>query len=158
MKLSDIVQNSTIEIPKEDYILIEYELFFDECLGGYNKFSIDDKKDIMVLEKVLEEFMIQDNEAELYVCAYSYETVDYLGKKSMYADMLWINTKKNIKEIERVFEECKTFQPSDISVLKNLDEYNQEEIYLYKKNGDIIKFDILNELQGNDNIKVIYWD
>lgn len=156
MKLSEIVKNSTIVIPKENYILVEYELFFDEYLGDYNKFSIDDKDDIIALKKILEEFIIEDNEAELYVCAYSYEITDYLGNKSMYADILWINTKKNIQEIERLFDECKTFEPSDISVLKNLDDYNQKEIYLFKKNGDIIKFDMLNELQGN--IKVIYWD
>lgn len=156
MKLSNMMQNLKIVIPQQDYILIDFELFFDECLGDYNIFCIDEDNDIIILKKILKNFMSQDNTAELYVCAYSYETTNYLGKKTMYADTLWINTKKDIKEIEKLFAPYRLLLPSDISLLKNEQGYKQKEIYLFKKNGDITKIKTTDGFQ--DNVKVIYWD
>lgn len=74
----------------------------------------------------------------------------------MYADTLWINTKKDIKEIEKLFAPYRLLMPSDIFLLKNEQGYKQKEIYLFKKNGDITKIKTTDGFQ--DNVKVIYWD
>ncbi|WP_077611727.1 hypothetical protein [Clostridium sp. Marseille-P2415] len=157
MKLSNLIK--TVQVPTDNYILIEYDLFFNEDLGRFNRFSIDDQKDIKILMIIINELKRLDEAMDLYVLAYSYETIDYKGNNSIYADCLWLNTTTSVDVIDKMFEGYKSIQPSSISDLKEMEEYNQEHFYLFKSTGDVI--DLKNSqssMHEFDNVKILYWD
>jgi len=157
MKLSNLIK--TVQVPTDNYILIEYDLFFNEDFGRFNRFSIDDQKDIKILMLIINELKRLDEAMDIYVLAYSYETIDYKGNNSIYADCLWLNTTTSVEVIDKMFEGYKSIQPSSISDLKEMEEYNQEHFYLFKSNGDVI--DLKNSQSSMyefDNVNILYWD
>lgn len=157
MKLSNLIKN--VQIPTDNYILIEYDLYFNEDLGKFNRFSIDDQKDIKILMLVINELKRLDEAMDIYVLAYSYETIDYKGNKSIYADCLWLNTTISVDVIDKMFEGYKGIQPSSISDLREMEEYNQEHFYLFNSIGNVIDLKSIQSSKHEfDNVKILYWD
>ncbi len=156
MKLLNLIKN--VQIPTDNYILIECDLYFNEDLGKYNKFSIDNQKDIEKLKFVINEIKRSDEAMDIYVLGYSYETIDYKGIKSMYADCLWLNTTTSVDAINKMFEGHKSIQPSSISDLKEMEEYNQEHFYLFKNTGNVIDLKNICSKQEFDYVKILHWD
>jgi len=154
MKIEEMI--NTIQVPQTDYILIDYDLFFNDNIGKYNKFAVDDLKDIQNLKNVLYKIQCKDINARLYVCSYSYETVDCNGNKSIYADCIWINTNMDIGFINKVFDEYKTICPSEIISLRETDDFSQEHIYLLKSDGMVL--DIKKHNFNLNDVVTLYWD
>lgn len=158
MKLSVMMNNLKFRIPVEDYILVDYELFFNEELGKYNRFSIDDKEGIQDIKKVINEILNTDINAKVYICSYSYETTDYKGERNIYADCIWLDTSIDIISVRQLFDGFTSVQPSSVTFLKEMDEYYQPHFYLFMNNGDII--DLRENIPSNnfDNVIILYWD
>lgn len=131
-KLIEMYKEIKFEISKEDCILIDYALFFDEQLGKYNHFCIDNILDLLDLKSITDKMVLDG--AKIYVCAYSYESRDLNGLKYIYADSLWIETQRSIREIESLFEQKRTIEPSVIMKLSENEEFEQEKyIFLVKR-------------------------
>ncbi|WP_324822889.1 hypothetical protein [Sinanaerobacter sp. ZZT-01] len=157
MKLSNLIKE--VQIPTDHYILIEYDLFFNEDLGKFNKFSIDDPSDIKKLTLLINGLKTQDEAMKLYVLSYSYETVDYKGNESIYADCLWLDTTTGIDAMDKMFEAYKSIQPSGMSHLKEMEEYNQEHFYLLNSMGAVIDLKRTHSAEHDfENVKILYWD
>lgn len=156
MKLFEMYKEIKIKIPKEDCILIDYKLFFDEQLGKYNHFCIDDTLELNDLRLIMDK-MILDS-AKIYVCAYSYESMDINGLKYIYADSLWIETQRSIQEIESLFEHKRTIEPSAIMKLSENEEFEQEKIYLFSEKNHIVNFKDFVSINSKNEIKCLYWD
>lgn len=158
MNLSEMMNNLKVRIPVEDYILVDYELYFNEELGKYNRFSIDEKEGIQDIKQAISKVLSTDINAYIYICAYSYETIDYKGEKNIYADCIWLDTSIDIDSVRQLFESFTSVQPSSVSLLKEMDEYYQSHFYLFMKNGDIIDLKKNNSSYNFDNVIILYWD
>ena len=156
MKLFEMYKEVKFEIPKEDCILIDYELFFDEQLGKYNHFCIDNVIDLLDLKSITDKMVLDG--AKIYVCAYSYESTDLNGLKYIYADSLWIETQRSIREIESLFEHKRSIEPSAIMKLSENEEFEQEKIYLFSEKNQIINFKDIININSKNEIKCLYWD
>lgn len=158
MNLSEMMNNLKVRIPVEDYILVDYELYFNEELGKYNRFSIDEKEGIQDIKQAISKVLSTDINAHIYICAYSYETIDYKGEKNIYADCIWLDTSIDIDSVRQLFDSFTSVQPSSVSLLKEMDEYYQSHFYLFMKNGDIIDLKKNNSSYNFDNVIILYWD
>lgn len=152
MNLKEMYKNKNVIINDMDCILVDYGLFFDGELGKYNCFSIDDEYEIVKLKEICRELI--ELGAEIYVFAYS-ENENSRGEKYIYADCLWVDTTLSVNELEVIFNENKEVEPSDISLINATEEYNQNNLFLFKENGEIVEF---KDEADRINIKSLYWD
>ncbi len=158
-KLSDMIEAVRYKLSSEEYILIDYDLFFNSDLGEYNRFTIDDKEELSDLKNVINGLRAFYDDMIIYVCAYSYETTDYKGVKNIYADCIWISSKDlNISTVIQSFYDFRYIEPNDISKLIDTDEYNQEHFYVFTNKGKVIDLKASNPNECFDNVVILYWD
>lgn len=155
MILQEMYANKKVHIDNMDCILVDYDLFFDEQLGKYNCFSIDEEDELEKIKEVC--YKLMQLGAKTYIFAYS-EDENSLGEKYIYADCLWIDTRLTVKDLSGFFvKKYKSIEPSDISLIKDTG-YNQNDLFLFKLTGKVVKFkEIINETTMED-IKSLYWD
>ena len=155
MNLQEMYKNKNVIINDMDCILVDYDLFFDEELGKYNYFSIDDENEIVIIKEICQT-LIQLG-AKIYVMAYN-ENENSKGEKYIYADSLWVDTKLSVHELYVLFEENKGIEPSDISSVNTTEEYNQKNLFLFETTGEIVDFKKIKDETDGINIKSLYWD
>jgi hypothetical protein len=149
---------NSIPIPQSDYILVDYDLFFNEHFGIHSKFSIDNQNDLDDIKHLLDEMKNNDIAMDIFVLADSYITIDCQGNKSIYADCIWLNTRIGAEVIKSKFDGKKAIQPSSISDLVEMEEFTQEQFYLFKNSGEIVDIkDTCSECEFK-NVKILYWD
>ncbi len=155
--LLDVYECNREKISEEGYFLVEYNVFFDKAVAQYAQFAIDDISEIEQLNQFVNENISEGKFKSVFVCVYGKEFIDSVGKRSFYADELWIDSKLSVEELEILFAKLELLKPSYISKLEDSDEYCQDNIILFKENN---KVDNLKE--NNDiilsNLKVLYWD
>lgn len=113
MGVLEIVLHSR-EFDLNDDVLMEFDNYFDEKSRNYNSFSLDEK-DIKMLRNFAAQMKSADLDSAIYVCTYGYEITNGKGKKSTYADALWIDTVLSVSKIEEIIEESGVAEPSSIS-------------------------------------------
>lgn len=153
-----MINNSKYKILPEDYILVEYELFFNDDFNIYNRFSIDEDEEIKYLQKILKKVSSIDENAVIYVLSYSDISIDYKGTRHIYADSIWIDSQIDNDCIDQMFSEYKMIEPSQIFGFYELEEYNQSHFYLFKMEGEIIDLKKDVKKYNFDNVKILYWD
>lgn len=104
-----------------DAVLAEYDIYFDDNSKNYNSFSLDDE-DLPNLHEFIESLKINDPNCKLFVFTYGYEIISHNGKKSTYADQLWIDTSLSIHEVEKLVSIMGVAEPSDIRYFCDGDE------------------------------------
>lgn len=155
MNLQEMYKNKNVIINDMDCILVDYDLFFDGELGKYNCFSIDDEYEIVKIKEICRELI--ELGAKIYVFAYN-ENENSRGEKYIYADCLWVDTTLSVNELEVIFNENKEVEPSDISLINATEEYNQNNLFLFKATGEIVEFKKIKDEADRINIKCLYWD
>lgn len=140
-----------------DAVLAEYDIYFDDNSKNYNSFSLDDE-DLPNLHEFIESLKINDPNCKLFVFTYGYEIISHNGKKSTYADQLWIDTSLSIHEVEKLVSIMGVAEPSDIRYFCDGDEVEYCHIYLISqsKSGEPIISEI--EKEKASQIVTLYWD
>lgn len=157
MNLQEMYKKKNVKINDMDCLLVDYDLFFNEELGKYNCFSIDDMDEISKIKTIC--YKLIQLGAKIYVFAYN-ENENSRGEKYIYADCLWVDTTLSVNELYTFFKEDKDVEPSDISIVKKTGEYNQNNLFLFKATGEIVEFKKIIDTTETDltNIKSLYWD
>lgn len=157
MILSEMYKNFSASVHDNDFILIEYNLFFNRELSTYNLFAIDDEDELEWLMQLIADWRNQEK-INIYVCAYAKEINNPNGDKAIYADSLWISTQKSIEDVKILFEKNTILEPSDISLVRNTEEFSQENIFLFKTTGDVVNLNKCTDITQLGDMKCLYWD
>lgn len=155
--LLDVYECNKEKISEEGYFLVEYNVFFDKAVEKYAQFAIDEISEIQQLNQFISENILEGKFKSVFVCVYGKEFFDSIGKRSFYADELWIESELSIGELEILFAKLELLEPSYISKLEDSDEYHQDNIILFKENNKVVNFKENND-KLLSNLKILYWD
>ncbi|WP_270470516.1 hypothetical protein [Catenibacterium mitsuokai] len=104
----------------------------------------------------MEQIKSIDSDSVVYVYTYGYEITNSKGKKSTYADTLWIDTVLSVSKIKKTIEKCGVAQPSDISIAGDSAENRNGNIWLItKENPQITE---LTDYEKINRMIMLYWD
>lgn len=145
------------EFDLNDDVLMEFNNYFDKENRDYNRFSLDEK-DILTLRNFVEQIKQADSDSTIYVCTYGYEITNSKGKKSTYADTLWIDTVLPISQIEEIIEECGVAEPSDISFVEDSAENGNGNIWLITQEKHSPQIMELTDRKKINHMTILYWD
>ncbi len=126
IKLINKYKNKVVD----KFLLVEYDLFFDNSVNEYCKFVIDDYKELKKLNNIILKIKDIDKSSKIYVNTYE---LDFINEKIfIYTDTLWINTIINLEDILKLFKNTISIEPSNISLLidKNKDIYEIPDIVI----------------------------
>ena len=155
MEVLETVFNSR-KFDLNDDVLIKFDDYFDEKARDYNSFSLDDEENIVFLRNFVEQIKSIDSDSVVYVYTYGYEITNSKGKKSTYADTLWIDTVLSVSKIKKTIEKCGVAQPSDISIAGDSAENRNGNIRLItKENPQITE---LTDYEKINRMIMLYWD
>lgn len=155
MEVLETVFNSK-KFDLNDDVLIKFDDYFDEKARDYNSFSLDDEENIVLLRNFVEQIKSIDSDSVVYVYTYGYEITNSKGKKSTYADTLWIDTVLSVSKIKKTIEKCGVAQPSDISIAGDSAENRNGNIWLItKENPQITE---LTDYEKINRMIMLYWD
>lgn len=158
LKMYHSVQN---QIPEEHFILIDYDLYFDEIRGCCKGFVIDDPEALEQVKLFVSRLKNKISDIIVYVCAYGGSITNAKGEEILYADSFYLYTKTDLNFISDLFEDSnlREIEPSAIFPLSDAQEdYFQEKIFLFKTTGDIVDLrEEVDEIFMKD-MKCIYWD
>lgn len=146
-------------ISNGDYILIDYNLFFNkDNIGKYTRFVIDDTYEIEQFKKIFTQIRINDSRATIYVCAYGNELKDSHGEKFLYADSIWINGTLSEKLLNNEFKNNLLIEPSRLQLLDVIEEKNQSPILYFSIDGNVVDLSKSSNTKYLDDIITLYWD
>lgn len=141
-----------------DDVLMEFNNYFDKENRDYNCFSLDDEEDVLTLQNFVEQIKQTDSYSTIYVCTYGYEITNSKGKKSTYADTLWIDTVLSISQIEEIIEGCGVAEPSDISFVEDSAENGNGNIWLITQDEHSQQIMELTDRKKINHMIMLYWD
>ena len=122
---------STNDFEADDAVLVGYEMYFDEKEREYNKFCIDDKKDMALLYSFINSVSLKDPDCRIYVCTYGYEIeTNDSSKRFSYADQIWLDTSLSPDEIGKLISETSVSEPTEIKYLHECHDTEYKRIFL----------------------------
>lgn len=143
------------EFDLNDDVLMGFHNYFDKENRDYNRFSLDEE-DIPALRNFVEQMKQADSGSTIYVCTYGYEITNCKGKKSTYADTLWVDTVLPVSQIREIMEECGVVEPSDISFVEGSIENGNIWLITQGEHGPQITE--LTDCEKMNHMTVLYWD
>lgn len=157
MEILETVFNSR-KFDLNDDVLIKFDDYFDEKARDYNSFSLDDEEDIILLQNFVEQIKSIDSDSVVYVSTYGYEITNSKGEKSTYADTFWIDTVLPVSKIEKIIEKCGVAEPSDISIVEDIAENRNGNIWLITKEEENPQITELTDYEKINRMIMLYWD
>lgn len=159
MSLINLYNNNKNSVLDGHFILIDYDLFFnEENLGNYTRFAIDDSFEIEQLKDILKLIRLNDSNAAVYVCAYGNELQDNHGEKFLYADSIWINGSISKELLNHEFHNNLHIEPSRIELLDVIEEKDQLPILYFSMSGKVIDLSASSNSKYLENVITLYWD
>lgn len=159
MNIIELFQKHKNRILDGHFILIDYDVFFDEInIGKNTRFVIDDTSEIVLLKKTIERVRIINQSARLYVCAYGNELVDKNGINFLYGDSIWIHGSISKEQLDHEFHDQSSLEPTRIELLDDSDDKYQIPILLFSLNGDVIDLSIYSNRYMIESTIILYWD
>lgn len=155
MNLIEVVKKYQGKI-LDDSILVEYDLFFDNILGKYCKFAIDEYQELEELNNVLSKIKESDKNAVIYVCTYGIDFTD--NEIHIYGDTLWINTTIGLEKLYGFFENYRRVEPSDIVLLSEDETIDGTITLVFTTKGEVENYKSFIEKRQLSEIKSLYWD
>ncbi|MCM1046752.1 MAG: hypothetical protein NC417_14705 [Candidatus Gastranaerophilales bacterium] len=125
-----------------------YQDFLDPT-DHFTSFSCEDLDGKQEYIALIENLLIADENAKIFVEVYGFEEVE--NERFIYADTLIIFSKLSLIEIKQIFNEPQDIFPSDIGEVDDL----QHE-FMIDDNGDLVP--AVNLPNKGDSVYYCWWD